>query len=105
MEILNQPEKLKKWFKVTCVWEAISCAVLFLIAMPLKYQYGIIWPMPFAGIFHGFWFSVYVILAFIVRKIYKWDDENFIFYLLFAFIPFATILVHKDLVEKDSEEQ
>ena len=104
MKILRDSERLKKWFKVTCIWEAISCAILFLIAMPLKYQYDIIWPMPFAGCFHGFWFSAYMILAFLVKKIYKWDDENFIFDLLFAFVPFATFLVHKDLEKSETEE-
>lgn len=105
MNILDDHERLKKWFRITCVWEAISCALLFLVAMPLKYQFDIIWTMPFAGCFHGFWFSAFIILAFIVKKIYKWDDENFIFYLIFAFIPFATLLIHKDLDKIEEENK
>ena len=96
-------DTLKKWFKITCTWEAISCATLFLVAMPLKYQFGYILPMPFAGCFHGFWFSAYLILLFATRKIYKWDDEDFIFYIMFAFIPFATLSLHSKIKEKDIE--
>ncbi|WP_068595353.1 DUF3817 domain-containing protein [Vaginella massiliensis] len=103
MKILEDHARLKKWFKIACVWEAISCALLFLVAMPIKYQFGNVWLMPFAGTFHGFWFSAYVILAFLVRKLYKWDDETFIFNLLFAFIPLATLLIHKDLDKTDAE--
>ena len=92
-------EKLKKWFATTCVWETISCALLFLVAMPIKYQFGYVLPMPFAGCFHGIWFTAYLILLFRVRRIYKWDDEDFIIYVMYAFIPFATLAVHKVIKE------
>ena len=84
-------EKLKKWFRITCTWEAISCAILFLIAMPIKYQFGYVLQMPFAGIFHGFWFSAYLILLFV---------KNYIIYIMFAFIPFATLSLHKKIDKK-----
>lgn len=93
-------EKLKNWFRISCIWETISCTILFLIAMPIKYQFGYVLPMPFAGCFHGFWFTAYLVLLVRVRKIYKWDDEDFIFYIMYAFIPFATLAVHKAIKEK-----
>ena len=97
-------EKLRKWFEISCIWEAISCALLFLVAMPIKYQFGYVLPMPFAGCFHGFWFSAYLILLYVTRKYYKWDDEDFIFYIMFAFIPFATLALHKKAKIKDNEK-
>ena len=97
-------EKLKKWFSVACIWETISCALLFLVAMPIKYQFDYVLPMPFAGCFHGFWFTVYLLLLFRVKKIYKWDVEDFIFYMIYAFIPFATLLVHKAIEEDKTKE-
>ena len=93
-------ETLKKWFRISCTWEAISCALLILVAMPIKYQFGYVLPMPFAGCFHGFWFSAYLILLFVTKKYYKWDDEDFIFYIMFAFIPFATLSLHGKLKEQ-----
>ena len=36
--------------------------------------------------------------------LYKWDDEDFIFYMIYAFIPFATLLVHK-AIEEDKEKE
>ncbi len=97
-------KQLKRWFEVACVWETISCAILFLIAMPIKYQFGYVLPMPFAGTFHGIWFSAYIILIFVTRKMYNWEDEDFIFYLIFAFIPFATLAVHKAIKDKKAAE-
>lgn len=97
-------EKLKKWFATACVWETVSCALLFLVAMPIKYQFDYVLPMPFAGSFHGFWFTVYLLLLFKVRKIYKWDDEDFIIYIMYAFVPFATLAVHK-VIKKDKNNQ
>ncbi|WP_314060725.1 DUF3817 domain-containing protein [Empedobacter brevis] len=93
-------EKFKKWFSIACIWETVSCVLLFLVAMPMKYQFGYVLPMPFAGCFHGFWFTVYLLLLFKVRKIYKWDDEDFIFYIMYAFIPFATLALHKKIKEE-----
>ena len=98
-------EKLKKWFATTCVWETISCALLFLVAMPIKYQFGYVLPMQFAGCFHGFWFTAYLLLLFRVRKIYKLDDEDFIIYIIYAFIPFATLAVHKVIKEDKNKNK
>ncbi|MFV0212613.1 DUF3817 domain-containing protein [Empedobacter falsenii] len=97
-------EKLKKWFATACVWETVSYALLFLVAMPIKYQFDYVLPMPFAGSFHGFWFTVYLLLLFKVRKIYKWDDEDFIIYIMYAFVPFATLAVHK-VIKEDKNNQ
>lgn len=89
--------KLKKYFDFICLFELFSCFLLFCIAMPLKYGYDILWPMFPSGMIHGVAFTIYILLAIRVRKIYKWDDEDFLFILMFGFIPFATYLVHKKI--------
>lgn len=86
---------LKKYFNIFCIVELFSCFLLFCVGMPLKYGYEITGPMFPIGLFHGLAFMGYIILAFFVRKLYKWDDEDFVFIILFGFIPFATWLVHK----------
>lgn len=94
--------QLKKYFNIFCILELISCFLLFCMAMPLKYGYGITEQMFLIGSFHGAAFVGYILFAILVRKIYKWDDEEFAFILLFGFIPFATWLVHKKV--KNFEE-
>lgn len=95
---------LKKYFDWFCILELISCFLLFCIAMPIKYGSNpdtvLMFPI---GMFHGVAFMGYVLFAFLVRKIYKWDDEEFIFIILFAFIPFATWWVHKKIQKFEKE--
>jgi len=96
-------EQKKKYFDIFCITEFISCFLLFCVAMPLKYEYDILAPMLPIGMFHGVAFMGYIILAFMARKYYKWDDEEFVFILMFAFIPFATWLVHRKIKKFDQE--
>lgn len=102
---LKMDEKsLKKIFDIFCIAEFISCFLLFCVAMPVKY--GIdpeTWLMFPIGLFHGVAFMGYVLFAFFVKKIYRWDDEEFAFILMFAFIPFATWLVHRKIKRFERE--
>ena len=43
------------------------------------------------GNLHGLFFTLYLLLILPIRKIFKWDDEDFVFALISAFFPFATI--------------
>ncbi|MBV7440980.1 DUF3817 domain-containing protein [Weeksellaceae bacterium TAE3-ERU29] len=97
----NIPEnKLIKQFKYACVAEGITCILLYLIAMPIKYQWGIWWQMIPIGTLHGAMFTWYLALLYFVKKPLNWDDEDLVFAALAAFFPFATFWVEKDLVEK-----
>ncbi|MCT6868974.1 DUF3817 domain-containing protein [Apibacter sp.] len=91
--------KLEKYFNIACYAECVSCFLLFLVAMPLKYFLQNTLLMIPVGMIHGLFFTVYIILSFRVRKIYKWDDEDFVFVLMSAFFPFATLWVEKKLAK------
>lgn len=99
-------EKLMTWFRQVCVIEAITCFLLYGIAMIWKrYDEGI-----YATVFiivvgnlHGIFFTLYLLLCLPIRKIFKWDDEDFVFALLAAFFPFATIWIEKKLARHDRE--
>lgn len=95
--------QLKKYFDIFCIVELFSCFLLFCVSMPLKYGYDITAQMFPIGLFHGLAFVGYIYFAIMVRKLYKWDDEEFAFILLFGFIPFFTWFVHKK-VQKFEEE-
>lgn len=100
-------EKIIKWFKQICIAEAISCFLLYGVAMIWKrYDEEGLLPTIFIiviGNIHGLFFTLYLLLCLPARKIYKWDDEDFVFALLAAFFPFATIWVEKKLARFDRE--
>ena len=100
-------ERIIKWFKKICIAEAISCALLYGIAMVWKrYDSEGLLPIIFiiiVGNIHGLFFTLYLILCIPARKIFNWDDEDFVFALLSAFFPFATIWVEKSLAKFDRE--
>ncbi len=101
-------DKIVKWFKQVCIAEAISCFLLYGIAMIWKrYDQEGLLPTIFiivVGNIHGLFFTLYLLLCLPARKIFKWDDEDFVFALLSAFFPFATIWIDKKLARFDREE-
>lgn len=100
-------EKIIKWFKQICFAEAVSCFLLYCIAMVWKrYDSEGLLPTVFIiiiGNIHGLFFTLYLLLLIPARKIYTWDDEDTVFALLSAFFPFATIWVDKKLARLDRE--
>ncbi len=97
-------EKLIRQFKWACTAEGITCILLYLIAMPVKYQWDIWWQMIPIGTIHGVAFTWYLILLYYVRKPLGWDDEDTLIAVLAAFFPFATFWVEKKLVrDRESE--
>ncbi|MGI9526023.1 MAG: DUF3817 domain-containing protein [Weeksellaceae bacterium] len=98
----NLSEKqLIKQFKQACVAEFITCVLLYLVAMPIKYQWDIWQQMIPIGTLHGAAFTWYLILLYYVREPLKLDDEDTVFAFLAAFFPFATLWVEKKLIPKD----
>lgn len=98
-------DQLIKWFQQVCIAEAITCFLLYGIAMIWKrYDEEGIWATVFiiiVGNLHGLFFTLYLLLCLPARKIFKWDDEDFVFALMAAFFPFATIWIEKKLAKKD----
>ncbi len=100
-------EKIIKWFKQICLAEAVSCFLLYCVAMVWK-RYD---PDGLAstiviiiiGNIHGLFFTLYLLLLIPARKIFEWDDEDTVFALLAAFFPFATIWIDKKLARFDRE--
>ncbi|WP_370897354.1 DUF3817 domain-containing protein [Chryseobacterium gossypii] len=100
-------EKVIKWFKKVCLAEAITCFLLYGIAMIWK-RYDDEGTLAtvfiiIIGNIHGLFFTLYLLLCLPARKIYQWDDEDFVFALLSAFFPFATIWVDRKLARFDRE--
>lgn len=97
-------EQVTQWFIKICRAEAISCLLLYCVAMVWKrYDTEGLWATIFIiiiGNIHGLFFTLYLLLCIPIRKIFRWDDEDFVFALLSAFFPFATIWTEKKLVKQ-----
>lgn len=100
-------EKIENWFRKICFLEAISWALLFSAMIWIRYQphslLAIIY-ISVIGSLHGLFWTLYLIIILPVRKIFKWDDEDFVFALIAAFFPFATIWVEKKLAQHNRAE-
>ena len=99
-------ERITKWFHQVCTAEAISWFFLFTAMIWIRYDRDALLPTIYiiiVGNIHGLFFTLYLLLILPAKKIYKWDDEDFVFALLAAFFPFATIWVEKKLAKFDRE--
>ncbi len=97
--------KRARHFKWACIGEGITCVLLYLIGMPLKYEWGIIWPMIPIGSLHGALFIYYLITAFLARPFFKWDDEDFVFVIISAFFPFATFWIERSFLKINNDSE
>jgi integral membrane protein len=99
-------EKNIKRFKQICLAEAISWFFLFTAMIWIRTNPTDIFPIVYIstiGSIHGLFFTLYLLFLPAIRKIYNWDDEDFVFSLMSAFFPFATIWVDKKLARFDRE--
>ncbi len=100
--------KIIRWFKKICVAEAISWFLLFTAMIWIRTDHNGAFSTVYIiiiGNIHGLFFTLYLLLLLPAKKIYIWDDEEFIFALMAAFFPFATIWVDKKLGRKNREDQ
>jgi len=99
-------EQIIRWFKRICLAEALSWFFLFTAMIWIRVDpHGII-PIVYIstiGSIHGLFFTIYLIFLPSMRKIFTWDDEDFVFSLISAFFPFATIWIDKKLARFDRE--
>jgi integral membrane protein len=85
--------------------EGVSCLVLFLVAMPLKYAAGIpdlIYPV---GLAHGVLFMLYVVAAAWVAKLRKWPLSRLAVAFAAAFVPFGTFAFDASLRREQQAAQ
>jgi len=99
-------EQIIRWFKKICVAEAISWLLLFSAMIWIRYDREGLAPTIYIiimGNIHGLFFTLYLLMVLPAKKIFRWDDEDFIFALIAAFFPFATMWIDKKLARFDRE--
>ena len=91
---------MKKIFRIVAFLEGLSYLLLLFIATPIKYfgedpQYVKMLGMP-----HGLLFIAYIILAFLLKSSYGWNNKTFFIVLIASLIPFGTFYVDKKYLKK-----
>ncbi|MBC5772442.1 DUF3817 domain-containing protein [Pontibacter sp. KCTC 32443] len=88
-------------FRAVALYEGISFLVLLLIAMPLKYMFGIPELVKYVGWAHGVLFVLYVATLAHVFFAERWSILKAIVAFALSFVPFGTFWLDKKLKEEE----
>ncbi len=86
---------MNRIFKITGLLEGISAILLFFVAMPMKYIFAdksLIRPV---GMAHGVLFTIFIVLAIMLKIEQKWGWKKFLIICFCAVIPLGTFYVDK----------
>lgn len=94
---------LIKSLRITGIAEGISFLVLLLIAMPLKYYFGLPQAVMMVGWAHGVLFMGYVALVFLSIRAMKWRAIGVLIALGASLVPTGTFWLDKSLKKREAE--
>ena len=75
--------------------------ILLLIAMPLKYMYGMPLAVKLTGSIHGLLFVAYVGLAYYAKEVYQWSIKKFLQAFIAAWLPLGTFYFDSELKKEE----
>ena len=84
-----------KIFKFIALFEGISAIVLFLFAMPMKYIFNDPSYIRPVGMAHGILFTIYIVVATILKFSEKWDLKKYAIICLASIPPFGTFYIER----------
>lgn len=84
-------------FRVVSVVEGISLLLLLLVAMPLKYVWGMDGVVAIVGMAHGVLWLLYVAMSLPVSHLARWSVGYWLFALLMSVLPFGFLLLDRSL--------
>jgi integral membrane protein len=70
--------------------EGASFLFLLLIAMPLKYAFGMPLAVKYTGSIHGLLLVAYIGLAYYAKEVYNWPFKRFLLAFVSAWLPLGT---------------
>lgn len=82
-------------FKKLALIEGISALLLFFFAMPMKYIFNEPIYVKYIGLVHGVLFTIYIIMATILKFAEKWELKKYIEICLASIPPFGTFYIEK----------
>jgi integral membrane protein len=92
-----------KILRYVAVSEGISFLVLLLVAMPLKYYFGIPDPVKWVGWAHGVLFMAYVALVFLSWNLMRWNFISLALALAASLVPLGPFLLDGQLKRREQE--
>jgi len=98
-----KPNSIIGLLRITGFAEGTSFLLLLLIAMPLKYMYGLPDAVKYTGWIHGLLFVVYIALAYYAKEQKAWPFKKFAFACVAAFVPLGTFLFDRQLKKEEAE--
>lgn len=84
-----------KIFKITAIVEGISALLLFFFAMPMKYIFNDPFYVKHIGMAHGVLFTIYIILATVLKSSEKWNFKKYFIICIASIPPFGTFYMEK----------
>lgn len=94
---------LMKMFRATAVLEGITTLMLFLVAMPLKYGFGIEALIRPFGMLHGAAFVGYMVLMVLAFSLHRVGPAGWLRSTLAAFLPWGTFFNHDWLMRQGGD--
>jgi len=85
------------FFRKLSLLEGLSLIVLVCIAMPAKYQFGVIDSVWQVGMTHGVLWTAYFFVSLIVSHQQKWSVMFWLLVLFSSIIPFACFFLDRKL--------
>ena len=92
-----------RYLRFTGIAEGISFLVLLLIAMPLKYYFGLPIAVKVVGWMHGVLFIAYIIIVLLSIKIMRWNWFSVGVALAASLIPIGTFLLDASWKRREEE--
>lgn len=89
-------------FRIVALVEGLTTLALFLVAMPLKYAFGMPFLVPPVGAIHGMAFLAYIGAMWVCLRDYEFSAREWGRTALAAFLPFGTFLNDAFLRRKQS---
>lgn len=94
---------LLRLFRITGALEAGSYLLLLLIAMPLKYVWGMPAYVRWTGTAHGALFVLFCLLVALVTYVKRWPLKIAALAFLSAFLPFGPLLFDRYYLPPEEE--
>lgn len=92
------------FFRKLSLVEGLSLIVLLFIAMPAKYQFGVVDSIWQVGMTHGILWMLYFIFSLIVSHQRNWSVGFWVLVLLASVIPFACFFLDRKLKQPVAAE-
>ena len=97
---MTKTDNTIKAFKVISFLEAMSFLILLLIAMPLKYVWGMPEYVSSVGMAHGVLFLLYLVGAYIMFEKLNWSFKTLLIVMFCSVLPLGPLYADKKYLPK-----